>query len=116
MPQFSARGAIDAVFEEFPAVRDDVDSSMVGLFYLEMGCFGRYVQRQIDTGNRAELVRSYELLRKLMLDGDEDVQNAVGVAILEHLLLQDGKVARRWALDAMPAVLRQCFGALGRGI
>jgi hypothetical protein len=116
MPQYDQRAAIDAVFKEFPAVRDYVDSSMAGLFYLEMGCFGDYIQRQIDTGNRAELVRCYELLRKLMLYGDTEVQNAVGVSVLEHLSVRDGKVARQWALDAMPPVLRQCYKELTCGI
>jgi hypothetical protein len=116
MPQFDQRAAIDAVLQEFPAVRQEIDSSMAGLFYVEMGCFARYVQRQIDAGNRAELARCYELLRKLMLYGNADVQNAVGVSVLEHLSTRDGKVPRQWALDAMPPVLRQCYEALARGI
>jgi len=62
MPQYDQRAAIDALFTEFPQVREDVDSSMAGLFYPEMGCFARYVQRQIDAGNRAELGRCYEWL------------------------------------------------------
>src|SRR5215467_9142157 len=106
MPQFDQRSALDALFREFPEVVEDVENSMSGLFYVEMGCFARYVQRQIDTGNRAEVGRCYEWLRRLMLYGDNEVQNAVGVSVLEHLNTRDGKVARLWALESMPSVLR----------
>ena len=116
MPQFDQRSAIDALFREFPEVVLDVQSSMRGLFYMEMGCFARYVQRQIDTENRAEVARCYEWLRKLMLYGDGEVQNAVGVSVLEHLNTRDGKVNRRWALESMPPILRQAYAELTRGI
>ena len=97
-------------------MRGYIDSSMAGLFYPQMGCFAEYVQVQIDSGNRAELVRCYELLRKLMLYGDTEVQNAVGVSVLEHLSTRDGKVPRQWALEVMPPVLRQSYEELTRGI
>ncbi len=116
MPQFDQRSAIDALFREFPEVVQDVQSSMSGLFYMEMGCFARYVQRQIDTENRAEVARCYECLRKLMLYGDSEVQNAVGVSVLEHLNTRDGKVSRMWALESMPSILRTQYEKLARGI
>ena len=116
MSQYDQRSAIDSLFKEFPEVREEVESSMRGLFYLEMGCFARYVQRQIDTANLVELGRCYEWLRKLMLYGDEEVTNAVGVSILEHLVTRDGKTNRRWALEAMPTPLRQAYERLRRDI
>jgi len=116
MPQFDQRSAIDALFREFPEVVQDVQNSMSGLFYMEMVCFARYVQRQIDAENRAELARCYEWLRKLMLYGDGEVQNAVGVSVLEHLNTRDGKVNRLWALESMPQVLRSEYEKLARGI
>ena len=116
MPQFDQRSAIDALFREFPEVVRDVQSSMSGLFYMEMGCFANYVQRQIDAENRAEVARCYEWLRKFILYGDSEVQNAVGVSVLEHLNTRDGKVNRRWALDSMPPILRSEYEKLAGGI
>ena len=107
---------MDSLFTEFPEVKGDIESSMAGLIYLEMGCFARYLQRQIDTGNRTELARCYEWLKKLMLYGDDEVKNAVGVSVLEHLVTRDGKLDRRWALEAMPPPLRQAYEELTRGI
>src|SRR5207247_11245689 len=99
MPQFDQRSAIDALFREFPEVVQDVQNSMSGLFYMEMACFARYVQRQIDAENRAELARCYEWLRKLMLYGDGEVQNAVGVSALDTLNTRYGKVKRPCASE-----------------
>ncbi len=46
-------------------------------------------------------------------DGDDDVRNAIGVAFLEHLNFQDGKVRREWAFALLPAGLRAAAGSLG---
>jgi len=116
MPQFDQQSAIAAVFREFPEVARDVESSMAGLFYMEMSCFARYIQRQIDSGNRTELQRCFESLRQLMLYGDSEVQNAVGVSVLEHLNTKDGKVNRLWALEVMPPALRQAYEEVSGGI
>ena len=117
MPQFDQRGTIATLAREFPEIaRELQEQSLAGLFYLEMGCFQRYIQHQIDAENRAEVARCYEWLRKFMLYGDSEVQNAVGVSVLEHLNTSDGKVNRRWALESMPPILRQAYAELTRGI
>ena len=117
MPQFDERGTIASLAREFPEIVQELqEQSLAGLFYLEMGCFQRYLQRQIDAENRAEVARCYEWLRKLMLYGDSEVQNAVGVSVLEHLNTSDGKANRRWALESMPPILRQAYSELTRGI
>src|SRR5262245_9613936 len=109
MPQYDQRAAIDELFIEFPAVRSDLSSSMVGLFSLEMGSFGRYIQKQIDSGNREEVGRCYEWLVKLLSYGDDKVKNAVDTSVLQHLVTRDGRVERQWALEAMPPLLRQSY-------
>lgn len=114
MTQFDRQSAIATVFREFPDAAREADSSMAGLLHMEMSCFARYIQRQIDAGNRVELSRCFEWLRQLMLYGDNEVQNAVGVSILEHLNTKDGKTARQWAIEAMPPVVRQAYRVLQR--
>lgn len=116
MPQYDRRAAIDELFAEFPAVRSDLSSSMAGLFSIEMGCFARYIQKQIDSGNREEVGRCYEWLLKLMLNGDDKVKNAVSVSVLDHLVTRDGKVERQWALEVMPPLLRESYEKSARGI
>lgn len=115
MPQYDQRTAIDELFAEFPAVRSDMTSSMIGLFSIEMGCFARYIQKYIESGNREEVGRCYAWLEKLMLYGDDKVKSAVGVSVLEHLVTRDGKVERQWALEAMPPLLRECYEKSTRG-
>ena len=115
MPSFDPKSVAEALRRDFPDAAKNIDSSMVGLLHTEMHCFAAHVQHQIDSGNRVELQRCYEWLRQLMLYGDPEVQNAVGVSVLEHLNTADGKAKRKWALDAMPSVLKKAYDGLTRG-
>ena len=80
---------------------------------LEIACFARYTQLQIDKGNRAELNRCFETARKLLLYGDADVRNAVAVSYLEGLHFVDGRSKRSWALPLMPEPLAEVLSKLG---
>ena len=94
----------------FPDIR--VDESMRGLLYMEVGTFARYTQRHIDANDRDGVEQCFAFAREAWMGGDDEVQNALGVAYLEHLNFKDGKVARRWALDALPQPLREEYEAL----
>lgn len=113
MSQFDRHSAIETLAREFADIAGELqDESVAGLFYMQMASFGNYIQHHIDAGNRAEVARCYERLRMFMLYGDGDVQNAVGVSVLEHLLIRDGKKRRMWVLELMPAVLKREYEKL----
>jgi hypothetical protein len=117
MSQFDRHSAIATLAREFPEVAEELqDQSVADLFHMQMHCFGHYVQRQIDAGNRTELARCYEWLQRFVLYGNGDVQNAVGVSVLEHLVVRDGKVSRQWALASMPSLLKQEYEKLTHSI
>src|SRR5262249_56778312 len=84
-----------------------------GLFYLQVGSFASHTQAAIDDRDRAEVQRHFEFARKAELAGDGEVQNALGVAYLEHLNFQDGKRHRSWAWDLLPEPLKGDARALG---
>jgi hypothetical protein len=44
-------------------------------------------------GDRAEVAKHFEFVRRADLAGDSEVQNALGVSYLEHLNFRDGKSA-----------------------
>ena len=107
---------LDQLRQAFPDVADELDEeSSQGLPYVQLGTFARYVQRAIDAGTRAEVERCFAVIDRGNREGDDDVQNAIGVAFLEHLNFQDGKVRREWAFDLLPASLRTAAKSLGIG-
>ena len=106
---------VEAVVSAFPSVEADIrDETWAGLVHLEASSFARYTQQQIESGNRSELRRCFELAKQLLLDGDDDVKNAMAASYLEHLNLQDQKRRRSWALAEMPEPLRHEYEALHR--
>ncbi len=101
---------VDTLIDAFPDIRDDItDDTWSGLVHLEVSCFTRYTQAQIDAENRSELRRCFELARQFMLHGDSIVVNAMHVSYLEHLNTANGRVRRSWALAAMPEPLLSAY-------
>jgi hypothetical protein len=104
---------VETVVQHFPAIEADIrDETWAGLLHLEVSSFARYTQQQIDSGNREELKRCFELARRFLLEGDDDVKNAMGVSYLEHLNLRDQRKPRSWALDEMPEIVRQWYRSI----
>jgi hypothetical protein len=68
---------------EFPELSSVLDDDP--LFYLQVGSLASHTQAAIDDGDRAEVRKHFEFVRKADLAGDSDVQNALGVSYLEHL-------------------------------
>jgi hypothetical protein len=103
---------IAAVREEFPEL-DSVIKEDEGLFYLQVGSLVSYTQGAIDDGDSREVQRQFEFMRRAWLAGDNEVQNALGVAYLEHLNFQDGKQSRSWAWGLLPEPLKSNARSLG---
>lgn len=72
----------------------------------------RHTQAAIDAGDRAEVRRCFRFAESAAMNGDAAVSNAIGVSYLEHLILTDGKVARRWALAELPPRLAEDLRSL----
>jgi hypothetical protein len=97
---------------EFPELASELDDD-AGLFYLQVGSLARHTQAAIDDGDRVEVQKQFEFVRKADLAGDPEVQNAIGVSYLEHLNFQDRKRQRSWAWDILPEPLRGSARSLG---
>jgi hypothetical protein len=97
---------VATLLAEFPNLVEELaEESLVGLLHLEVACFRRYTQTQVEDGNRRELDHCYRIATAFLMDGDEAVKNAIYVSYLEHLNFDDGKRPRQWAKAAMPARL-----------
>lgn len=102
--------------QEFPDLRDDLDQEgWAGLLYLETGSFARHAQHAIDEHDETLVRRCFEFADHAARHGDDQVQNAIGVAFLEHLNLQDGKVPRVWAWELLTSRLQADAASLGVG-
>ena len=98
---------VASLIRAYPAIREDLEEeAWAGLTTLEVSCFARYTQAQIDSGHRTEVTRCFETARELFLQGDADVSNAICVSYLEHLNFADGKAKRAWATAPLPDALR----------
>lgn len=104
---------VEEIVEAFPSLESDIrDETWAGLLHLEVSSFSRYTQKQIDSGDRLELKRCFELARRFLLQGDDAVKNAMYVSYLEHLNLKDEKITRSWALSGMPEPLKEGYTAI----
>jgi len=105
---------LDHLRQEFPGLVEELDEeTSQGLLYLQLGTFARYAQTAIDTGAKAEVERCFAITDRANREGDDDVQNAIGIAFLGHLNFQDGKVRREWAFALLPAGLKGAAASLG---
>jgi hypothetical protein len=102
---------VQVLGQEFPALAEEL-SDEVGLVHLEMACFARYTQLQIEGENRAELQRCFVVAGRILSSADADVENAMYVSYLEHLNLTDGKRSRAWAKALMPPKLFKGWQAI----
>ena len=107
---------VGTLLREYPAIADDLqDETWAGLLHLEIACFARHTQKQIDSGNKSELVRCYSTARHFLMNGDPEVTNALYVSYLEHIDFHDGKNMRSWAKALLPEPLatgyREIWGA-----
>ena len=106
---------VELLIEEFPEIEEDItDETWAGLVHLEASSFARHTQKTVDNRDEAQLKKCYAIARRLVLEGDDSVKNAMHVSYLEHLNLRDGKIPRSWALELMPEPLitgyRQLWG------
>lgn len=103
--------------DEYPSLREALaDEETAGLTCPQLACFTRHVRAAIDAGDRLEVRRAFETARRFYLHGDGDVSNAIGVAFLEHLNLEDGRRPRAWARGLLPSPLAAALdGLTGRG-
>jgi hypothetical protein len=99
---------------EFPDLVEELDEdSSRGLVYIQLGTLARFAQAAIDRGEKTLVERCFALADRAKREGDDDVVNAVGVAFLEHLNFQNGKVRREWAFALMSPSLRAAAATLG---
>lgn len=98
---------VKELLKQFPSIEAELtDDTWTGLLHLEIACFARYTQFQIDNNNKDELRRCFQAAHKFLHDGDKEVRNAIYVSYLEHLDFKDGKKPRSWAMREMSSLLR----------
>ena len=100
---------------EFPDLVEELDEgSWKGLLHMETGCLARLAAQQITDGDTEGVKGTFEFVRRCWLDGDDEVQNAIGVAFLEHLDFGDTKKRRRsWAFRLLAPALQEHARSLG---
>ena len=88
--------------DAFPVLRADIDAQH-GLLHLEMHVFANFAQRAIAAGNKKDVASCFKLAEKYCMDGNDDLQNAIGVSFVEHLDLRNA----RWAWELLGPTLKR---------
>lgn len=95
----------------FPELRCDLNQEY-GILTLEMSVFREFVQKQIDSENKENLIKCYQIIEKYLNKGNGNILNSIGVSLLEHLNFNDGKSSREWAESLMPKSTRLTYDAV----
>ncbi|MEM0926837.1 MAG: hypothetical protein AAGJ83_12425 [Planctomycetota bacterium] len=102
--------ALNKIEDEFPEISTDLhEEAIEGLLHCQIGEFSRFAQKQIDDNDRETFGRVCRIFLDLFEDADPALENALNVSFLEHLDFSDGKHARSWGYQFMPARMRQAF-------
>jgi hypothetical protein len=87
--------------DTFPDLTTEINAQH-GLLHLEMGVFANFVQRAITLGNTKDVASCFKLAEKYYRDGNDHLNNAIGVSFVEHLDLRNA----RWAWELLGPVLK----------
>ncbi|PPQ20979.1 hypothetical protein CV770_01680 [Bradyrhizobium sp. AC87j1] len=82
--------------DTFPDLISEINAQY-GLLHQEMHVFADFVQRAIAVGHAKDVASCFEFAEKFYRDGNDQLQNAIGVSFIEHLSLQNAQ----WAWDLL---------------
>jgi hypothetical protein len=98
--------------DTFPNLRAEINAQH-GLLHLEMHVFADLAQRAIAVGNKKDVASCFSLAERYCMDGNDDLQNAIGVSFVEHLDLRNS----RWAWELLgPALKREYLQLVNTGM
>jgi hypothetical protein len=85
----------DVVLSEFPSLRQDFEE-WKGLPHLQVSEFQRFTQNAIEAQSFKVVSECFRIATTALVEGDDDLRNAIGVSYLEHLDFRSdaGKQAR----------------------
>lgn len=91
----------------FPQLTPELNNQ-TGLLSFEIEVVVRFLQTQIDQGERKTTERCFELLNFHFLNGNLSLRNLIQGAICEDLILENStKRSREWVLRLMPQELKE---------
>ena len=99
------RDAINFFLREIPSLQERINRQ--DFFHCQVSLFATYTQEQIHNVNKKELKKCFEVARKCLLNGDQEVKNALVVSYLAHLNFADQKKIRSWAKTLLPELLKK---------
>jgi hypothetical protein len=85
-PGRSADPVRNLLLAPFPELASQLNNSDgEGLLHSQVAEFADFAQKAIDAGDRTTVERSFRLADLAASQGDDAVQNAIGVSFVEHL-------------------------------
>ncbi|MGX5175340.1 DUF7674 family protein [Aliikangiella sp. IMCC44653] len=82
------------VKEIFPSLADEVNDQD-GLLTMEVSVLCDYAQRNINSKDKAELKKCFDLALKYYREGNQDMVNAIGLSFARDLNFSDTKKNQR---------------------
>jgi hypothetical protein len=107
-----AAAFVALVRSRHPALAGEIDDPAPNPT-LAAGALARLTQRAIDGGDRPAVRACLATALTAWDEGDDRVQNAVGLSYVRRLDLTDGRHARAWAWSEVPSRLRAVAASVG---
>lgn len=97
---------LQKVKDEFPQLASEINAQG-GILSFELGVLIRFLQKNIDEGEREQTSIIYALLNQHFVNGNKDLRSLIGNAISEDVILENSnKRNRSWAVESLPKELR----------
>jgi len=87
----------DALLKEFPAIKEDVESSN-GFPYIEMSAFAQFTQRAKGAADWVTYEKAVKLAAKFIDNADKGLDSELRVSFLEHLDFEGPRGPTAWRL------------------
>jgi hypothetical protein len=111
MSQFHRSEFLKEFKQLFPELRKEVNAQY-GLLHLEMLEFENFVNARIAEGDPVAVSTAFQLIDRVLKEGNSELKNAAAVSFLENMNFEDSRVARRWAAKLMPPLVSECYEAV----
>jgi hypothetical protein len=80
---------------------------------LAAGALARLTRRAIDAGERPTVSACFDTVLVAWDEGDNSVQNSIGLSYLRNLNFKDGRVRREWAWQLLHPRLQDAAQSAG---
>ena len=110
--KINEKAFIKKLIVAFPILKDDVlDEDYLGLFSLQMGCFTRFTQQAINSGDWALVKKCFFFIDEIFDEANEYILNSIHVTYLGKLEIKQDLFLKEIMSDRLIQALNDITNA-----